>query len=161
MPGWLADHVDRSVLFQEHAPARRDLRFQIQLVRQNEKEKIRTTVPDQALELGPAIEAILEGGGLSQNAPITAVTDRIEIVRIIFGEKRIASPEGRVVDAKMLLENLAPAPERAKAFACRRGLAIIAAQIRQRLFAFEDRGHGLLADARSIGRHIGPIAALR
>jgi hypothetical protein len=89
------------------------------------------------------------------------MTDSVEIVRIIFGKKGIARAEGGIVDPQMSLENLAPAGQRSQAFPGRGGLASIAAQIRQSLFAFEDRGHGLLAKARSIGRHVGPISTLR
>jgi hypothetical protein len=87
--------------------------------------------------------------------------DCIEIVRIVFGEKRIARAQGRVVNPEMSFENLTPARERAKPFPRRCGLTIIPAQIRPGLFAFEDSGDGLLARPGSIGRDIGAVPALR
>jgi hypothetical protein len=88
------------------------------------------------------------------------MADRVEIVRIVFGEKRIAGTQGRVVNTKVFFENVSPAREGAKAFARRRGLAIVSAQIRQGLFAFEDCGHGLLAKTRAIRSDIGAVTAL-
>ena len=61
----------------------------------------------------------------------------------------------------MFLEDIAPVAERAKTFARGRGLASIAAQIRQRLFAFENRGDCLLTETRPVGGDIGSVAALR
>src|SRR3954451_10056581 len=89
------------------------------------------------------------------------MANRVEIVRIVFGEKGIAGPEGRVVDPKMLFENLTPPTERAKPFEGGRCRAIIAAQIRQRLFAFEDCRHGLFSISRSICGDVRAIPALR
>jgi hypothetical protein len=61
----------------------------------------------------------------------------------------------------MFLQEVASSAERAKALACRRGLAVIVAQVGQRLFTFENRGNRLFAEARSIGGDISPIPALR
>jgi hypothetical protein len=64
------------------------------------------------------------------------------------------------MNAKMLFEHLTPARERAEAFPRRQAFAVIAAQIRQRLFAFENRGYGLLTQSRAIGGDVGAITAL-
>ena len=105
------NQIEHAVSFHEHAPTSGRIGFSKQFVRQNQKKQIRTAVADEALEFRSAVESILERGRFAQNAPITAVTDRVEIVRIVFGEKRITGSEGGVVNAKMFFENLAPARE--------------------------------------------------
>src|SRR5256885_7624292 len=152
--------IELAVSFHEHAPTSRNIRVAKQFVRQDQKKQISTTITDEALELRSAVEPVLERSRLAQYASITAMTDCVEIMGIVFGEKRIASPQGGVVNAKMFFENFTPARERAKTFARRRGFAIVPAQIGSRLFAFEDRSHGRFAEARSIGCDIGAIAAL-
>src|ERR1700719_1474411 len=60
----------------------------------------------------------------------------------------------------MFFEKLTASREATQAFARRGSLAIIATQIWQRLFAFENRGDGLLTQTRSVGHDIGAIPAL-
>jgi hypothetical protein len=61
----------------------------------------------------------------------------------------------------MFFEYLTPAGQGAKTFARRHGHAIVAAQIRSGLFAFEYSGYGLFSESGTKSRHIGAITALR
>src|SRR4051812_38082638 len=146
MPVGFPSEIQRSVQFEEDTPAGRHLRFAEQLVRQDDEKQISATISHQALELRSAKEPVLQRGRFPENPSIAAMADGIEIVRIIFSKKRIAGAQGGVVNAQMLLQNIAPASERMKALACRRGRAIITAQIGQRLFAFKNCGNGLFAE---------------
>src|SRR2546423_8779222 len=145
MPLRFASELKVPIHFDEDTPAGRHFRSPEQLVRQNNEKQIGATVSHQAFKFRPTEKPILQGRGLAENAAIPTMTDGVEIVRIIFGKKRITGAQGGVVNAQMLLENIAAVSERPKPLAGRRGFAIIAAQIGQRLFAFENRGDGLLA----------------
>ena len=105
------NQIEHAVSFHEHAPTSGRIGFSKQFVGQNQKKQIRTAVADETLEFRSAVEPILERGRFAQNAPITAVSDRVEIVRIVFGEKRITGSESGIVNAKMFFENLTPARE--------------------------------------------------
>src|SRR4051812_33032498 len=64
------------------------------------------------------------------------------------------------MDPQMLFEDFAAPSQRAQALTRKCRFAIVPAQIRRSLFAFEDCRYGLFAQARSISRHIGPVSAL-
>jgi hypothetical protein len=102
----------------------------------------------------------LQRGAFAQHPSITAVADRIEIMRVVFREKRVARPQGGVMHAEMFLEHLAASADGSKTFARRGCLAIIPAQIGPRLLALENRGDGPLSGARAIGSNIRAVAAL-
>ena len=147
MPLRFAGQLERSVDFDENTPSGGHFCLSEHLVRQDDEKQVGATVSRQAFELRSTEKPILQGRGFPENAPVTAMTDGIEVVRIIFREKRIPSAQGGVMNPQMFLQDIAPASERMKALACRRRFAIITSQIRQRLFAFKNRGNGLFAGA--------------
>jgi hypothetical protein len=64
-----------------------------------------------------------------------------EIVRIIFWKERIAGAQRGVMDAEMLFEHLSAPADRTKPLARRVATPVVAAQIWQRLFTFENCGY--------------------
>lgn len=64
------------------------------------------------------------------------------------------------MNAEMLLQNFAPPGQRTQTLTGPRARAIVATQIRPRLFTFKNRGDGLLAEPRAIRGDIGAITTL-
>src|SRR5690348_3062381 len=81
----------------QRAPSHWNLRLAEQLVRQNEKEQVRATVPNQRFELGAIEKPVLERASLTQDLLIAAMIDRFEIVGVELGKKRIRDPQRRVM----------------------------------------------------------------
>ncbi|PZR70589.1 MAG: hypothetical protein DLM73_17520 [Chthoniobacterales bacterium] len=104
---------------------------------------------------------VLECGKFSQHASITAVPNRVEIVRIIFGEKRVARAQSGIMNSEMPLQDLPPVAQGMEAFHGRGAAAIVPAQIWPGLFALEDCSHGCFFRAGSVRRHVCAITALR
>jgi len=82
----------------------------------------------------------LQGIQFAQNARITAMFNGREIVRIKFGKKGVRDSEIGIMHAQISFENLAAAINSFQPCADGNAATIISSQIRQRLFAFEDRG---------------------
>ncbi len=129
MPDRFTDQSERTVYFNQRAPAARHFLLAKQLVRHDQKKQVRTNVTHQALKLSTAVQAILQGREFAQNASVIVVSDRSEIVRIIFGKERINGAQSGVVDTEMFFEHLTASVDRTEPLARRSTAAIVAAQI--------------------------------
>jgi hypothetical protein len=98
---------------------------------------------------------------LTQNARITAVPDRCEVMRIEFWKKRIGNPQIRIVHTQARFENLAALADCFEALARRLAAAIIPSQIRERLLAFKNRCRSDRFWMWPISGYVGAISALR
>src|SRR5205814_7053097 len=120
-------------------------------------KQVRATIADEAFKLPSALQPRLQRGEFAQDAAVIAVPDGGEVVRIVFGEKRVARPERGIMDSEMFLQNLAASGNRTKPFPRGGAATIVAAQIRQRLFAFEDRRLARFLCPCAVRRHIGTV----
>src|SRR5438067_9149693 len=132
-----------------------------QLLGQHKKKQVRAAVANQFFELGAIVELVLQRAQVAQQASVTPVADRDEILRIKLRKERIAIAQMRVVRAQARFKNLPALADHFETPACRFAVAIVSSQVAKRLFALKDRGRSRLLSLPSVRGHVSTIPALR
>jgi len=103
----------------------------------------------------------LQRAHVAQQASVTPVADRDEILSIKLRKERIAIAQMRVVRAQARFENLPALADHFETPACRFAVAVVSSQVAKRLFALKHRGRSRLLSLPSVRGDVSTIPALR